>query len=597
MESFAQVAIPRYFCIPDYQRDYEWTNRENSTLAEDIFNLVENPNIRLHFVGAIVTIPYRDEDGINKVINFNDYNISTDNVRFLLDGQQRFTSLMIFIATLRELLSEDQFEDMALKTAFENQLKSILFGYNWHHLYHTSPPKLILNSNTGLYFNNQILGLRTDETPCATRRGARRIKDAKRTYIEAISKAKDDFIQSHIVRSVDDFYERTISVVTNKLKFEEIKCEDTCDAFQIFESLNGKGLDLSASDRIKNIFMSWASHANQPGALRWDSLTAVVNDENLIGFFNCLMFYNDKKRVSRNQIPDRFKAIYQTLAFNNFSAFFQILIDFASVYSNLRECDMRNNKLNDVLQDFVSLKTEQVYNILFAVTIAYRNTDNFIRDFTCFASKLQSLIVRMQICGKSANRFDSIFANLLRDIEDRQHTIIQLTDTLQSHIDNISDESFKEAFTDYSTPDRNISEFYLRHIENYYRQVNQDAITLSPNSNLTVEHIIPQSLPNNWYDERENIPQDFRDNVVERIGNKALLFGPENASAGNRTYLEKVDVYREGIRNSNNEIICTPIATFHLISKLVEKYPNRFTHEEVNERARELAEIAAIIWS
>ena len=34
---------PYYYSVPDYQRDYEWTNAQNSTLIEDIFTVLENP--------------------------------------------------------------------------------------------------------------------------------------------------------------------------------------------------------------------------------------------------------------------------------------------------------------------------------------------------------------------------------------------------------------------------------------------------------------------------------------------------------------------------------------------------------------------------
>lgn len=43
-----------YYSVPDYQRDYEWTNAQNSTLIEDVFSILEDPaNTSDHFFGAL----------------------------------------------------------------------------------------------------------------------------------------------------------------------------------------------------------------------------------------------------------------------------------------------------------------------------------------------------------------------------------------------------------------------------------------------------------------------------------------------------------------------------------------------------------------
>lgn len=62
-----------FYAVPDYQRDYEWTNAQNSTLIDDIFYLMKDSSINNHFLGAIVTIPYDGTNAINKSIDFDEY--------------------------------------------------------------------------------------------------------------------------------------------------------------------------------------------------------------------------------------------------------------------------------------------------------------------------------------------------------------------------------------------------------------------------------------------------------------------------------------------------------------------------------------------
>jgi len=78
-----------YYAVPDYQRDYEWTAAQNSTLLDDIFDLVIDPAPSNHFFGAIVTIPYESSNGTNQSIILEEYSISKDNVKHVVDGQQK----------------------------------------------------------------------------------------------------------------------------------------------------------------------------------------------------------------------------------------------------------------------------------------------------------------------------------------------------------------------------------------------------------------------------------------------------------------------------------------------------------------------------
>lgn len=96
-----------YYAVPDYQRDYEWTNSQNATLIDDVIQLARDSHSTNHFFGAIVTIPYENGTGINKSIDFNDYGIDAkQNVKHVVDGQQRLTSFSVLIRVLRDLIGK-----------------------------------------------------------------------------------------------------------------------------------------------------------------------------------------------------------------------------------------------------------------------------------------------------------------------------------------------------------------------------------------------------------------------------------------------------------------------------------------------------------
>lgn len=114
-----------------------------------------------------------------------------------------------------------------------------------------------------------------------------------------------------------------------------------------------------------------------------------------------------------------------------------------------------------------------------------------------------------------------------------------------------------------------------------------------------MEHVIPQTLDDltKWYGTEkipEEIDADFKNLVIERLGNKVLLYGDDNSAASNNDYLSKKTVYSEGKKNQTQG---TPAKTFKLIEELLEDYPNKFTHEEVDSRSEKMAKIALKIWN
>ena len=75
-KSISDIFASHYYSVPDYQREYEWSIAENSTLLLDTFSLLDNPNTNAkHFLGAIVTIPYENSNGVSKSFGFDEYSM------------------------------------------------------------------------------------------------------------------------------------------------------------------------------------------------------------------------------------------------------------------------------------------------------------------------------------------------------------------------------------------------------------------------------------------------------------------------------------------------------------------------------------------
>lgn len=172
---------------------------------------------------------------------------------------------------------------------------------------------------------------------------------------------------------------------------------------------------------------------------------------------------------------------------------------------------------------------------------------------------------------------------------------------ISAEILNAADDvTFKKSFANFAPAENDVSEYYLRQIENYLKNKAGDRHTLQDTK--SVEHIIPQKYElEKWYGVApitstvipDYLIEDFTKQIINSIGNKALLFGDDNSSAGNNTYSDKLKLYKNGIPGSTSG---NPYDTFILIKNLVDKYPTKFNHDEVLARAKELSEYAADIW-
>ena len=218
-----QKLLQDYYAVPDYQREYEWTNAQNGGLLDDIIALFYNTTNENHFTGAIVSIPFEKSNGVNTSIDFSDYEIDEEKVKHIVDGQQRLTSLSILIEALRRVIKGDPTIDDAKKTNFCDLLTRLLLGDDTKSTPNgfVNAPRLVLSGNTGRCYNKAILGI-SDENYNATYKGAKRLLKAKDFYLSELTTRRDELIRDGVIDSAAQFYKKIIDIIKNRIIFVEI---------------------------------------------------------------------------------------------------------------------------------------------------------------------------------------------------------------------------------------------------------------------------------------------------------------------------------------------------------------------------------------
>lgn len=172
----------------------------------------------------------------------------------------------------------------------------------------------------------------------------------------------------------------------------------------------------------------------------------------------------------------------------------------------------------------------------------------------------------------------------------------------------MTDSDFRHHFAqlsfDYSVKPQRIAKTLLMRIEEHSHG-HQRPFHIDRND-LTVEHIIPKQPTKedlaSWLGpESEKLTDDsleeFINTYAKSIGNLALLFRSENASAGNSSYQSKLSLYTQDIvdKKGNNRGI--PTKHFVLLEELVAMYPDSFDAAAVSGRAQYLGGKAIMAWS
>ena len=124
------------YYIPAYQRPYAWTEEETETLFDDLYEFFIDEQNDNYFLGSIVLIKEDDKPHAD-----------------VIDGQQRLTTLTIFMAVVASHLSGDKQTNCM---SYVREAGNVLEGLE-------PLPRLHLRDKDKKFFNKYIQNLKIDD--------------------------------------------------------------------------------------------------------------------------------------------------------------------------------------------------------------------------------------------------------------------------------------------------------------------------------------------------------------------------------------------------------------------------------------------------
>ncbi|NBD25638.1 GmrSD restriction endonuclease domain-containing protein [Paenibacillus glycinis] len=538
----------KQFVIPIYQRKYSWTIQQCRQIWNDILRVAEDDQLKGHFVGSIVYI----EKGL--------YQISSVPQLLVIDGQQRMTTLTLFLLALGKAIDDSG-------QTFEITKKKIMNYYLTNSeeeddLFY----KLVLTQSD----KNTLTHLLSDKN--LPHEHSRRVNENYCFFLDVINKSEVDL--NKLYRGI------------SKLIVVDIALDRDHDNPQlIFESLNSTGLDLTQADLIRNYVLMKLEPKEQNEIYMdyWYPMEKNFGNLNDSTLFD--RFMRDYLTVKTGRIPNisdvysSFKEYVYNLKGNTIEQIVSDIYRYSKYFVKLSFQTEPDKEINQVLTDINTLKVDVAYPLLLELYVDYEEQSLQKKEFISILRMVESYVFRRAICGVPTNSLNKTFATFSKEIDKSNYLesvcgAFILKDAYKRFPNN---EEFARELTIkdvYNFRNRN---YLLRKLENHNRK---EIIDIEA---YTIEHIMPQNnnLSKQWRQDLGSDWEEVQSSYLHTLGNVTLT--RYNSALSDKPFKEK--------RDMDGGFADSPLRLNKGLGKI-----DTWNADTINKRAKLLVDQSLLVW-
>lgn len=522
------------FLIPMYQRPYVWGIEECEQLWDDVLNFFESKEENdEYFLGSIVAY---DEE----------------NRQSIIDGQQRTTTLMIFIRALFEKTNKQK-------------SKSLM--------------KLKDNLASCLWRQNLLSGqIDFEKTRLKSEVATDRDNDSLKILFEEHLNIEQDVKKQTLYEKNFSFFQAKIDeLAQNKLDewanfclcllhycvVLHIRCDGQEKALRIFNTLNNRGLSLSTADILKGlIFQSKNDKEKLIFANKWKKLEGDIQDSNYLKKEDVTFLFMQYQHIIR--------ALH-----NELDTVIPSPLDF---WIKKDKSGVKRKKVNYAANDDMLTQNETFEFIIKLgnfwcnpYEILSLQSQKYLSLLTIYQNKLWQMVVSMCFYEFDKSGDESIFDEVLPQllaynalglIYGKSGNSGLFWGYMKANVnlkDGKRDKIFEKSLNLPSLKMPSLENFIdfskkalakqIRYILALYALIYDRNQEVEWNNNgknynlvkLEIEHIFPRKYSDAYYDWDKNEADEF----LEQIGNKILIEKKLNIQAGNDYFLKKKESYQK----------------------------------------------------
>ena len=545
----------KVYRIPKYQREYTWGINDWDALFNDV-----TENDYGYFLGSYICVNNGSLRG---------------TVLEVIDGQQRFSTLSLLLTALYEKLSvygyQMGWEDKTILSNLRSELanKKQIFtatGRKYDYTQRLILQKQNMNDEDFSYILSEK-GVISAKKNRPLNFGNRRIAKAYRHFIKLIEDKVAEIKQDN--PNADDIS----ALFSIKSKFEQavlvgIEVDTNKDAYMLFESLNHRGVPLSALDLIKNTLIAQAAteeEADNSYELWKQILSNVGQDDYSVQERFFRQYYNAFREElnAPYKVPDKkyylgylatrttLLDIYEKMIKSDFALLLDDLLVKSQKYSLIVNNSDEEYVYTPALQDLERISGAPSYILMLYIMSNQTElelTDNHLDTITKF---LVVFFVRRNVTDiPNTRKLTQMFIDIITKVRQLKSDAVVsvIHDSLQEAAasDDIFEDKLRGPIYD-ENPEA--TRFILCSIEAQHqtKEIYSDlwARDNSKKYIWTIEHIFPEgeNIPDAWVDMiaggDKSLAKQYRSDYVHTLGNLTITGYNQNLS--NMAFEQKRD--------------------------------------------------------
>ena len=567
LQSLSEIFNNRIFRIPDFQRGYSWEERQLDDFWEDLQNL--HPN-KIHYIGLLTVEPINNSDIQNVEKWKDDLWLLKKGMTayYVIDGQQRLTTLIILLHEILRTFSEDEginfgskseWTERFLYRSFNQIYKSFVFGYE-------------KDNPSDEFFKTRIL---EQESSAADK------------YPETLYTANLMFAKEYFAKKLKNLSrerkEEIFDKAVNKLKFNYYEIDDSLDIYVTFETMNNRGKDLSHLELLKNrlIYLSTLLHESDDTKSRlrkdinetWKTVYEYLGknkenplDDDVFLFNHWIMYYTYDR--SQSDVYADFLLKRKFTAKNVLNGLLTIN-DIKDYIDSLAKCVKKWYYIYNIEQsDYSERIKEQIQKLdrvgmgafppMIMAVFTKESREDLIWDFLDACERFNFLV--FAISHRSSNTQNSNIYRMTREYYMGDTDIVTITANIDFLTDG-EDENYYRGWFDLERFRNHIKELFLKNDKDGFYSWNglryflyEYELFLQNNANTkvrwedfskrskedTIEHIFPQSATGEYWKERfGHLKPSEKRLYLNSLGNLLLLSRSKNSKLQNFDFERK----------------------------------------------------------
>ena len=552
-------AADQFYNIPEYQRPYVWGEEQIIALLEDVSRALEADDKKEYFLGCMIWNTRKELDSTHFEYEYQD----------ILDGQQRFITVMLLHAVIRDLSTEERLRESVQKRLVQEA-----------DIYNNIPARNRIEFEIrddkeflDYYIINHFGPIKDEEL-------LKIVEDTK--IVSSIKNMARGILIMHkwwhtkldeMQKSVPNYLTRFYQYLSNKVLALYLATPDNLDdAYNLFTVLNSRGVQLQVSDifRAQNLRVISDLGQRKIYAQKWGEFENIIGapykgfDEFLWSLVHIKLKYlsGDTKSLTH-----AFDFMFKKGLLEKGRNMFDFVEKYIRHYEAITNGSISTKESQQLFGNMNHILSSVFGSQYITPLLHYRECFGDFR-IVDFMIKVDNLLSAAWLLGRrqTATRLFIILRRMEQYAERAETTNIEICagDFLNDPVlrydfydESVSSEKpiSMEEFFDVLDKEKWGSFVGAKVNKTRYLLLKLDLLLSNPGTSFqynrdasSIEHLMPQKINgNNW-----RIDEGDHKEWVHRLGNLVIIDRNKNASLSNRPFYEKKVKYQGAIETRAN---------------------------------------------